>query len=183
MRSNHAFVLWSRWVRHIYSSTKQIWIKKLPRGFYSSVFGYRFCLRASITFNTGEFIRLEQGDTMLLNHDFDFVFHKFLSSMKLVWPRRGASGSVLTFDERRERRLSILVRLNIAFWPNQSILNFCGCNLDCSSFSQAFPRPHAVDPCQPRRRPDQVFITNPYKINKMQLLRLRRTKFLFEAIF
>ena len=93
--------------------------------------------------------------------------------MKLVWSRRGAFGSVLTFDERRERRLSILVRLIIAFWPNEYFLNFCGCNLDCSSFSQAFPRPHAVDPCQPRRRPDKVF-----KIHIMQLLRLRRTKFL-----
>lgn len=48
MRNNHAFVLWSR-------------------GFYSSVFGYRFCIRASITFNSGEehlgvFLHLMKGE-------------------------------------------------------------------------------------------------------------------------
>ena len=32
----------------------KIYLKSPPRGFYSSVFGYRFCIRASITFNSGE---------------------------------------------------------------------------------------------------------------------------------
>jgi TNF receptor-associated factor 6 len=59
MRTDHAFVLWSR-------------------GFYSSVFGYRLCLRASVTFRAGEehlglFLHLMRGE----------------SDAALVWPFRG----------------------------------------------------------------------------------------------
>ena len=72
MRSSHAFVLWSRW--DIYLSTKYIWITKLPRGFYSSVFGYRFCLRANITFNSGEFkVKTVTCHLMLQHYESKFM--------------------------------------------------------------------------------------------------------------
>merc|ERR1719285_1103381 len=69
MRSCHTFVLWSR-------------------GFYSSVFGYKFCLRSNITFASGEehlgvFLHLMKGD-----HD-DCLTWPFTGQMKLSLVHQG----------------------------------------------------------------------------------------------
>ena len=82
MRSNQAFVLWSR-------------------GFYSSVFGYRFCLRASIRLLAGEehlgvFLHLMQGESD------DCLPWPFRGSMVLSLPAQGQGLLREPFTERMD---------------------------------------------------------------------------------
>ena len=85
-------------VRHIYIFQIDP-NKKLPRGFYSSVFGYRFCLRASITFNAGEF-KIETVTCHLLPQHHDFRLNS-LSELFIMTQARSIWGcSYIWWKER-----------------------------------------------------------------------------------